>query len=572
MRWRAGFGPGGLVRRLGERCLLLAPPLFIRALLSGALLMALAAEPAHAEDAGPGATAYAAETQSAITQLIGAADLFHGGRVDEAQAKLRSMRTSLDKLAGLADRFRELANREHARCMERITDLEIRTSDLFQQQKQIFAQITALEVEIANAAGSAGVAGAQIAELNAKIQSTVAAFDQRERKLKELQSWWWVPAYGQYLATRTLVDGDIASYESLASTLRDAGQRLRDSQAASQVANDLLTNLHSSRNAMLASINGLKKMRTDSEGELGDLKHSAVVLTDASVLWAKAGSLLTITAADQLDSLEAIQQLLEKPSNAPDFDDPSREYAGDLQATLVRFAQSVDNGSNFLLEPASFCGGPPLSSNAGRVSQPCDHVKQTTRYYVITDPVSCSFRYANPPGCPPFPKDATVDQARVTAARASGSWSRAPGQNWISANRCRATATIYYGKLDGDAACEQACMSDPECRFWTFNEGNAMMPNSRWECWGGRASATPTRTDWPLFVSGGQPPGGTCGPKCADGEACIAHEQCANWHGPGQAGSGCDRGRCVPMSKDWAGVWYIPSECVGKPLGQKGSC
>ena len=95
-------------------------------------------------------------------------------------------------------------------------------------------------------------------------------------------------------------------------------------------------------------------MRADAEGELGDLKHSAVVLTDASVLWAKAGNLLTITAADQLSSIESIRQLLEKASDAPDFDDPTREYAGDLQATLVRFAQSVDNGSNFLLNPTPF--------------------------------------------------------------------------------------------------------------------------------------------------------------------------------------------------------------------------
>jgi hypothetical protein len=504
MSWRPGFGPCGLGRRLGERSLLRGVPPIFRPLLGGAILAALAAAgPAAAEDTRP-ATAFAAETQTALTELIGAADLFRGGRVDEAQSKLRSMRASLEKLAGLADRFRELANREHKRCMERIGDLEIRTSDLFQQQEKAFAEIADLEGQIAAAAASANVASAQIAELNANIQGSVAALGQREQKLKELEEWWWVPAYGQYLATRTLVDGDIASYESLAGTLRDAGQRLRDSQAASQAANALLTNLHSSRNAAFATINGLKQMRKDAEGELGDLKQSAVVLTDASVLWAKAGSLLTISAADQLDSLESIQQLLEKESKAPDFGDPSREYAGDLQATLVRFAQSVDNGSNFLLEPAFFCGGPPLSKNAGRVSQPCDQVKQITRYYVITDPVSCSFRYANPPGCPPFPKDEYVDNPRVAAARASGKWVRAPGQNWISDNRCRATATIYYGKLDGPERCEEVCMSDPECRFWTYNERNAMMPNSRNECWGARASAAPKKTDWPHFVSGGQ--------------------------------------------------------------------
>ena len=497
----ARISPRGPMRRRGLRRRVwdsLGP-------LLGAILTTLAvAGPAAPDDAARGATTYAVETQTALTQLIGAADLFRGGRVDEAQAKLRSMRASLENLAGLADRFRELANREHTRCMDRITDLEKRTTGLFEQQERLFAEIKDLDGQIAGAAASANVASAQITELNTKIQNTVAALDQRQQKLKELESWWWVPGYGQYLGTRTLIDGDIGTYESLAGTLRDAGERLRDSRAAAAAANALRANLEPSRNATLAAVNDLKRMRTDTEGELGELKHSAVVLTDASVLWAKARTLLTITAADQLDSLESIQQLLEKPSNAPEFDDPSREYAGDLQATLVRFAQSVDNGSNFLLQSASFCGGPPLSSNVGRVSQPCDQIKQITRYYEIVDPVTCTFRYTNTPGCPPFPRDATIDNARVAASRASGGWTRAPGQNWIGANRCRATVATYYGKLDGDAACEQVCMSDPECRFWTYNERNAMMPNSRGECWGGRGSAAAQRTDWSGFISGGQ--------------------------------------------------------------------
>jgi hypothetical protein len=492
-----GFGRRKVRLSLGDRRLPYWTAPILVLLFGAAILMA-------PEDARSEQTNYAAETQAAITQLIGAVDLFRDGRVGDAQAKLRAMRASLDKLAGLADQFRELANREHARCMERITDLEVRTSDLFQQQEQIFGQIADLDAQIAAAAGSAQASNAQIAELNIKIQNSVADLQQREQKLKELQSWWWAPGYGQYVSIRTLVDGDIGSYNSLVATLHDANQRLRQSQSASQAANALRENLQSSRNATAATISGLKKMRTDTEGELGDLKRSAVVLTDASILWAKAGNLVTITAADQLSSLESIQQLLEKASNAPEFDDPTREYAGDLQATLVRFAQSVDNGSNFLFEPASFCGGPPLSSKTGRVSQACDQVKQITLYYEIVDPVTCSFRYANPPGCPPFPKDAIIMEARIAAARASGGWTRAPGQNWVGANRCRATAAIYYGKLDADVACERACISDSECRFWTYNERNAMMPNSRGECWGGRASATAERRDWGGFVSGGQ--------------------------------------------------------------------
>ncbi len=65
----------------------------------------------------------------------------------------------------------------------------------------------------------------------------------------------------------------------------------------------------------------------------------------------------------------------------------------------------------------------------------------------------------------------------------------------------------------------------------------------------------------------------SCGaPKVADGGQCTTYDQCANWHGPGVAGSGCDGGRCVPMKKDWAGIYFIPSICVGAIGGKAGSC
>ncbi len=65
----------------------------------------------------------------------------------------------------------------------------------------------------------------------------------------------------------------------------------------------------------------------------------------------------------------------------------------------------------------------------------------------------------------------------------------------------------------------------------------------------------------------------SCGaPKVADGGQCATYDQCANWHGPGVAGSACDGGRCVPMKKDWAGVYFPPSECTGSPGGKAGSC
>jgi hypothetical protein len=70
-------------------------------------------------------------------------------------------------------------------------------------------------------------------------------------------------------------------------------------------------------------------------------------------------------------------------------------------------------------------------------------------------------------------------------------------------------------------------------------------------------------------------PAGTCGrglswPRKVN-EECAVHTDC----GPvpeGQPPLGCQDAKCTPMKKDWAGVWYIPKECIDKPAGVPGSC
>ena len=357
---------------------------------------------------------------------------------------------------------------------------------------------------MAIASAGAKVAEAERQKLIILLSAAADGLRDRERKLRELTDWWWVPAYGQYLSIRTLADHDIEGYNNLARSLNQTNAQLQDSQQALVASSELRNQLQAASHTAARTVAGLKDMRARADAELGELKKAAVALTDASALWAKAGNVLAITAADKLDSLETIQQLLDKPTTGADFADPSQTYAGDLEQTLVRFGATVDNGSNFLLNERQFCGGPARDPGAAPVSQPCAQVEQITRYYEITDPKTCSFRYANPPGCPPFEKAVEVSPARVAQARAGNGWTRAAGENWIGGNRCRLTVTMFYGWVDGADACEEICMSDQECRFWTYNGGNAMMPNSRYECWGGRAAAEPAKSPWPLFHSGGK--------------------------------------------------------------------
>jgi hypothetical protein len=329
---------------------------FLAALFCAALFLA----PARAENPAPAAAAsYAQTTSAAITQLITASDLFRAGRPGDGQAVLRSMSSSLDELTDLTQRFRDLASREHDRCIQNVADLERKTSDLFQQQDITGKQLADLNARIAADEARARVANDEMRALSAKMESAAAALREHERKLEELKQWWWVPGYGTYLGIRTLVDQDIENYKALANSLNDTDRRLRETQFALHTANDARRQLKMARENAQATMRDLQTLHDTAQAQLGALKRSVVVLNDAYVFWKKAENLLTITVADQLRSLEEIDHLLKGAGNTPDFDDPRHQYSADFRETLVQFAESVDSGSNFLAGNGAYCGGPP---------------------------------------------------------------------------------------------------------------------------------------------------------------------------------------------------------------------
>jgi len=55
------------------------------------------------------------------------------------------------------------------------------------------------------------------------------------------------------------------------------------------------------------------------------------------------------------------------------------------------------------------------------------------------------------------------------------------------------------------------------------------------------------------------------------GESCDTHIACDGYM-PLQNTLTCDTGTCKQAKKDWIGVYYSPSECVGKAFGPKGIC
>jgi len=278
---------------------------------------------------------YGSTTRAAIDQIIKANDEAVSGKIVDAQNLLRWIAEPLKNLEGLAQKFREVANREHDRCMLRIGELETKTSDLYQQQLELNDKIKDLDAQLAGAAKRRDLAAAEIERLRANMAASEQSMREREAKLSELAKWWWVPGYGAYLGIRTLVDNDIGQYQSAVSALSDQQKQLQQHAASLDRAQALRAQLDPQKQQGEALHRQLDGIRSSAQNELRELKGTAVFLTDADVFWGKAETLVQVDANGFIGTMQILQDVLERDVQAPSFTDPSHEVVRDFRQKLL---------------------------------------------------------------------------------------------------------------------------------------------------------------------------------------------------------------------------------------------
>jgi len=449
------------------------------------------------------AVSYGKITRDALDRLLSSANDLRNGNTAGAQQKLQGMEASAAELTKAADFFREQANRENNRCVSNIGKLEDEIAKIFEKEKEAERRIASLQAELKGITERKNYSAAQIEQVKRDVELALAAMKEREAKLEELRKWWWVPFYNLYLGIRTLVDDDIGNYNSLRNTLQDKATEMAKHQGDWQAASQMMSALTREHQEIQRTHAGLLKMRNEAEADLGNLKKSAIFLTDAGIFWGRVTNLLKIRVTrpvDLLSHMTALDMLMSKKNEAPLFHNLQAKPFNDLYDSLAAFADTIDQGNNFLMaEGSDYCGGPPRS-NTTTVSSACKI--EATKFYEIVNPVTCAFQYKNPPGCPPRPRVTQETEQAVAAGRARGSWVRADGTNWVGRARCE-PESIYYGKVNDQDQCERKCLSDGTCVAWTYNRNNGMISGTTGECWGGTRALTPNKTSWGGFQSGG---------------------------------------------------------------------
>ncbi|WP_323716504.1 hypothetical protein [Paracoccus aminovorans] len=476
----------------------------ISARLAAVLCLCIAAVwPLRAQESGG---SYLERTTAALAQLDAAERALAAGDTGGIRGALDRMGATAGDLSSKALRFREVANREFARCGDRVQELERRIGDIKTEQGRVQAEIKSLEATLAGATERERLSAQQLVEINRRMANAHAALEERRRKLDELNSWWWVPGYGAYLGIRTLADHDIEEANSLSHALNDERARLSEAGQARAAADRLMRQLQGQITVNNGTTDTLNAMSRQSVAHIAELRQTASFLTTAEAFWSKASTLLQIGVERRDQDLRLLLSLLDEDLTLDDFSEEFRPSSGKMREALLAFAKSVDSGSNYLLDSSTdYCGGPPRAVGGPDLSTRCN-VSQITRYFEIVDPVRCSFRYVNPPGCPPSQKVVDQSPAALQAGRNRGDWTRTPAQNWVgraSTSPCELKGSIYYGKLAGPDQCEAVCQGDPVCTAWTYNIRNAFMPGSIGQCWGAPAAFELNKRPWEGFESGG---------------------------------------------------------------------
>ena len=451
---------------------------------------------------------YGTLTRSSLQYLLDAAERLRTESPATARQALAGMGGAVDQLTKMAIRFRERSNSEYERCSVQKTELENRMASLDNDHKRLDAQMIELEGRLEEFESLRRSSQAAAEDARRSIEALQAAIAERQRRLEELRSYWWVPGYNVYLGIRTAVDDDVGTYMRLRSSLADAWLRLSGSQSGADAARKTRAALELERQEMARTRSQLEALEVATQASLGRLKDMAIFLTEAELFWKGIEDLLRIDVSQSVSIAQRIatlRDLANKRTSVPHVTAMDEQPLAALSDSLLRFADAIDSGRSFLLlDRTDACGGPSRRASADPVSVACN-IERFTEFYEIVDPKTCAFRYLNPPGCPPLARSVTpVDDSVADRLRSLGLWQRVDDQNWIGRNRCSSADAFFYGTATDASACEQRCMSDQACVSWTFNRNNGYMPNSMSECWGGSEKLTPLTQPWSGFESGGR--------------------------------------------------------------------
>jgi hypothetical protein len=412
------------------------------------------------------------------------------------------------------DAFDSRAGAAWTRCVGAVAELDRNIGQIATTEDKVTRALGETQRSLDTAVQDGNVLASEIADIEQKMTRLNASLQERQAKLRELEQWFWVPGYGMYLGIRTLAQDDIGQLNALARSLHEQRVLGRRSEQALALARTTTARLANEQSRLAAEKAVAVSLRADLDKRMTQVRAVTDFIGQAKLFWGDVRSLTEnqVQGALQRTTIFAnkLGYLMGQPGPSALVLGIGREQAN-LRNKLAELAVKLEQGSGYTALAATDCA-PSANSR-----QPACQITVKWPHYEIVDPAKCSFRYVNPPGCPPGvarppAPGQTMELAIMRAQKASVLSRVAKETNWIGLARCKSPNALYFGKLASPADCAQACLGNDDCVAWTFNYSNGMIDGTTTECWGGTRNLTLTTDEWGGFVSGGVP--------CASSSQC----------------------------------------------------
>lgn len=238
------------------------------------------------------------------------------------------------------------------RCLDSVKAFDEKLGNLYLQREDFDKRGDELKVTLAKTTEQDRNYKAQVEKLRNDVNQATSSLAQLEHNFELLRKWWWVPGYGQYLAIKTLVDGEIAQYKTILGELNSSQVQLASYDALMRGARSMLCEITEERENLNGAIEALQCVHDRVHKRGTEFRENTIALADREEFWTKLNDLASITVEGRR---QAIVQLFKAQPNA-NIDYAIATQATKLEAALKEYAQRLEAGQKFLAAvPDDFC-------------------------------------------------------------------------------------------------------------------------------------------------------------------------------------------------------------------------
>lgn len=238
------------------------------------------------------------------------------------------------------------------RCLNSVKAFDEKLGNLYLQREDFDRRGDELKVTLAKTTEQDRNYTAQVEKLRLDVNKAKSSLAQLEHNFELLRKWWWVPGYGQYLAIKTLVDGEIAQHTTILGELNSSQVQLASYDVLMRGARSMLCEITEERENLNGAIEALQCVQDRVHKRGTEFRENTIALADREEFWTKLNDLASITVDGRR---QAIVQLFKAQPNA------NIEYAiatqtTKLEAALDDYGQRLETGRQFLAAvPEDFC-------------------------------------------------------------------------------------------------------------------------------------------------------------------------------------------------------------------------